>query len=179
MKKLIILLMIICLAACGCSKEETPKSETITETPTQEITTTPIPPANIKCDVCGRTADCKEIIRTRYDRDLQRDIDKAFYLCDNCYEGAVQDEKDIAEFNNINNALMIALTDEKYINLEGTINIGENGISVSSGLEDLLVYINGFLDTDKIKTSQNYTFELKNHMVYTEKRPKSILDTLD
>lgn len=179
MKKLITLLMIICLATCGCSKEETPKSEPITETPTQEITATPIPPANIKCDVCGRTADCKEIIRTRYDRDLQRDIDKAFYLCDNCYEGAVQDEKDIAEFNNINNALMIALTNEKYMNLEGTINIGENGISVSSGLEDLLVYINGFLDTDEIKTSQNYTLELKNHMVYTEKRPKSILDTLD
>jgi len=179
MKKILILLMMICIITCGCSKEETPAPEPVTEIPTQEITPTTIPTFNTACAVCGRQTDCKEIIRTRYNLDLQRDIDKAFYLCDNCYEGAVQDEKDLTVYHDLNMALIIALTDEKYMNLEGTINIGENGISVSPGLEDLLVYINGFLDTDEIKTSQNYTFELKNHMVYTEKKPKSILDTLD
>ena len=179
MKKLIALLMIICLAACGCSKEETPKSEPITETPTQEITTTPIPPANIKCDVCGRTADCKEIIRTRYDRDLQRDIDKAFHLCDNCYEGAVQDEKDIATFNDLKMALNIAITNEEYMNLEGTIDISEYGINASSGLEDLLKFVNDFFDTNELKTSRDYTIEIKNNRIYSEKNPKSILDTLD
>ena len=179
MKKLIVLLMIICLAACGCSKEETPKSEPITETPTQEITATPIPTINTKCAVCGRIADCKEIIRTRYDLDLQRDIDKAFYLCDNCYDGAVQDETDLATFHDLHLALLIALTNEKYMNLEGTISIGEYGIKASPELEDLLGYIKDFNDSKDLKTSRDYIIEIKNDMTYFEKNPKSILDTLD
>ena len=179
MKKLIVLLMIICLAACGCSKEETPKSEPITETPTQEITATPIPTINTKCAVCGRIADCKEIIRTRYDLDLQRDIDKAFYLCENCYGDALQDEKDLTVCHDLNMALLIALTDEKYMNLNGTITIDEYGISASSGLEDLLKYVKDFFDTDDLKTSRDYIIEIKNNMTYFEKNPKSILDTLD
>lgn len=179
MKKLIVLIIIICLAACGCSKEETPKSEPITETPTQEITATPIPTINTKCAVCGRIADCKEIIRTRYDLDLQRDIDKAFYLCDNCYDGAVQDETDLATFHDLHLALLIALTNEKYMNLEGTISIGEYGIKASPELEDLLGYIKDFNDSKDLKTSRDYIIEIKNNMTYFEKSPKSILDTLD
>ncbi len=179
MIKLIILLMIICLATCGCSKEETPKSNPVTETPTQEIMATPIPTNNTKCAVCGRTAECKEIIRTRYDLDLQRDVDKAFLLCENCYDDAVQDEKDLSTFNDLKMALNIAITNEKYMNLDGTISIGESGISVSSGLEDLLGYVKDFFDTDELKTSRDYMIELKNNMVYSDKNPKSILDTLD
>ncbi len=180
MKKLIILL-VICLMICGCSKQETPESkpEPVTEIPTQEITPTAIPTFNTACAVCGRQTDCKEIIRTRYDLDLQRDIDKAFYLCENCYGDALQDEKDLTVYHDLNMALMIALTDEKYMNLNGTITIDEYGISASSGLEDLLKYVKDFFDTDDLKTSRDYTIEIKNHTTYSGNGPKSILDTLD
>jgi hypothetical protein len=179
MKKLIVLLMIICLATCGCSKEETPAPEPVTEIPTQEITPTAIPTFNTACAVCGRQTDCKEIIRTRYDLDLQRDIDKAFYLCENCYGDALQDEKDLTVYHDLNMSLLIALTDEKYMNLNGTITIDEYGISASSGLEDLLKYVKDFFDTDDLKTSRDYTIEIKNHTTYSGNGPKSILDTLD
>lgn len=179
MKKLIIFLMIICLATCGCSKEETPVPKPVTEIPTQEITPTTIPTFNTACAVCGRQTDCKEIIRTRYNLDLQRDIDKAFYLCENCYGDALQDEKDLTVYHDLNMALMIALTDEKYMNLNGTITIDEYGVSASSGLEDLLKYVKDFFDTDDLKTSRDYTIEIKNHTTYSGNGPKSILDTLD
>lgn len=180
MKKLIILL-VICLMICGCSKQETPESEPepVTEIPTQTITPTAIPTFNTACAVCGRQTDCKEIIRTRYDLDLQRDIDKAFYLCENCYGDALQDEKDLTVYHDLNMALMIALTDEKYMNLNGTITIDEYGISASSGLEDLLKYVKDFFDTDDLKTSRDYTIEIKNHTTYSGNEPKSILDTLN
>ena len=179
MKKILILLMMICIITCGCSKEETPTPEPITEIPTQEITPTTIPTFNTTCAVCGRQTDCKEIIRTRYDLDLQRDIDKAFYLCENCYGDALQDEKDLTVYHDLNMSLMIALTDEKYMNLNGTITIDEYGISASSGLEDLLKYVKDFFDTDDLKTSRDYTLEIKNHTTYSGNGPKSILDTLD
>lgn len=178
MKKILILLMMICIITCGCSKEETPAPEPVTEIPTQEITPTAIPTFNTACAVCGRQTDCKEIIRTRYDLDLQRDIDKAFYLCENCYDDALQDEKDLTVYHDLNMALLIALTDEKYMNLNGTITIDEYGISASSGLEDLLKYVNDFFDTDDLKTSRDYTIEIKNHTTYSGNGPKSILDTL-
>ena len=75
-------------------------------------------------------------------------------------------------------ALMIALTDEKYMNLNGTITIDEYGVSASSGLEDLLKYVKDFFDTDDLKTSRDYTIEIKNHTTYSGNGPKSILDTL-
>ena len=180
MKKLIILL-VICLMICGCSKQETPESkpEPVTEIPTQEITPTAIPTFNTACAVCGRQTDCKEIIRTRYDLDLQRDIDKAFYLCENCYDDALQDEKDLTVYHDLNMSLMIALTDEKYMNMNGTITIDEYGVSASQGLEDLLKYVKDLFDTDDLKTSRDYTIEIKNHTTYSGNRPKSILDTLD
>lgn len=178
MKKILILLIMICIITCGCSKEETPTPEPVTEIPTQEITPTTIPTFNTACAVCGRQTDCKEIIRTRYDLDLQRDIDKAFYLCENCYGDALQDEKDLTVYHDLNMALMIALTDEKYMNLNGTITIDEYGISASSGLEDLLKYVKDFFDTDDLKTSRDYTIEIKNHTTYSGNGPKSILDTL-
>ena len=179
MKKILILLMMICIITCGCNKEEKPAPEPVTEIPTQEITPTAIPTFNTACAVCGRQTDCKEIIRTRYDLDLQRDIDKAFYLCENCYGDALQDEKDLTVYHDLNMALMIALTDEKYMNLNGTITIDEYGISASSGLEDLLKYVKDFFDTDDLKTSRDYTIEIKNHTTYSGNGPKSILDTLD
>lgn len=181
MKKILILLLAICLLVCGCSKEE-PKQESNpveTTSPTHELTPTAIPTFNTTCAVCGRMTDCKEIIRTRYDLDLQRDIDKAFYLCENCYGDALQDEKDLTVYHDLNMALMIALTDEKYMNLNGTITIDEYGISASSGLEDLLKYVKDFFDTDDLKTSRDYTIEIKNHTTYSGNGPKSILDTLD
>ena len=51
MKKILILLMMICIIACGCSKEETPAPEPVTEIPTQEITPTTIPTFNTACAV--------------------------------------------------------------------------------------------------------------------------------
>ena len=73
----------------------------------------------------------------------------------------------------------VILSNEKYMNLNGTITIDEYGISASSGLEDLLKYVKDFFDTDDLKTSRDYIIEIKNNMTYFEKNPKSILDTLD
>ena len=181
MKKILILLIMICIITCGCSKEETPAPEPVTEIPTQEITPTTIPTFNTACAVCGRQTDCKEIIRTRYDLGLQRDIDKAFYLCENCYGDDLQDEHDLNAYETLDNMLSIVLTlDEHFEKINGTVTINSSGVKVSPGLEDLLDKLkNSFDDFDTLKTKWEYTIEIKNMRFYTDNKPKSILDTLE
>lgn len=179
MKKLITLLMIICLATCGCSKQETPEPEPVTETPTQEITPTAIPAFNTTCAVCGRNTECKEIIRTRYSTEFQRDIDKAFYLCENCYDDALQDEKDLKAYNNLYFDIMLSTTQKECSDLKGTVTIYDNGISVSKGLEALLTYLEKNFGLESYKTSRKYSIEINGTMIFAIDEPKSILDTLD
>lgn len=186
MKKLIVLLMIICLITCGCSKEETPKSNPVTETPTQEIMTTPEPTPTDEptllttCAVCGKLDECQEIVRTRYSTEFKRDIDKVFYLCNKCYEDAIQDEKDLTTYKNLESMLSIVIaTDDRFSEVSGTITIGLNKVT-SPELKDLLsVLEEKFDDFNSLKTNNIYTIELLEGLILTKEKPKSILDTLD
>lgn len=121
--------MIICLATCGCSKEETPEPEPVTETPAQEITATPEPTptdepsptgevltAETTCVLCGRITKCTALIDKVWNSDLAMAVDKAYYLCDNCYPLAEDNQKDLDAYYDVLLALQTFFTSEDILN---------------------------------------------------------------
>lgn len=135
MKKIMVLLMVICLATCGCSKDEPPVSNPITETPTQEITATPEPTptdepspteevltAETTCVLCGRITKCTALIDKVWNSDLAMAVDKAYYLCDNCYlqmkESVEVYEKEYDDFTSLHFALNMYFGNADEVNHE-------------------------------------------------------------
>ena len=129
MKKLITIL-IICFVLCGCSKEETPEPEPVTETPTQEITPTeeitpepteePTPTeevltAETTCVLCGRITKCTALIDKVWNSDLAMAVDKAYYLCDSCYPLAETNQKDNDTYSEILMALDLYFSSEDVL----------------------------------------------------------------
>lgn len=180
MKKLLVIL-VICFVLCGCSKEETPEPEPITEIPIQEITPTAIPTLNAKCPICNRLTDCKEFIRTSYSLELKRDIEKAYYLCDNCYSQAEKDEADLKAYDYLVSDIMLAMTDKELTesDLHGTILISDEGVSFIDVNDTFLNCIHKiFIDDTRYKTSKVYKITIDKRLKETDK-PTSILDLID
>ena len=118
MRKVITILIILCITFCACSKSTgTPVSSesgtnipsnvkdgnlTPTATPTIEPTDKPIKTIIADCPVCGRKeTECKELIKKELDYSCMAYIEKAYYLCDSCYEQISQNEHDGEIINKI------------------------------------------------------------------------------
>ena len=108
MKK-IILLFIVCVMLGGCAKSNentvvdvTPTNVLSEETPSEisptnsvttsedtvglvEIAPTEVLTADTTCVMCGRITKCTALIDYVWNSDLEMAVEKAFYLCDNCY----------------------------------------------------------------------------------------------
>lgn len=130
MKKIITILIILCITFCACSKSaETPVSSesgtnipsdtkdgnlTPTATVTVEPTEKPIKTIIADCPICGRKeTECKEFVKKQYDTTLRTDIDKAYYLCDTCYEKVLENEHDCEIYDKIYKQLIVLITDDK------------------------------------------------------------------
>ena len=121
MKKTIILILSICLILCGCNKEETKTSETttptLTESDTPIISDTEQTSSKIEseCQICGEKLRCNVYTKEKWDNDLGMNIEKTYYLCDDCYAKILKNESECDNYNSIVMAANIACTDEKVI----------------------------------------------------------------
>lgn len=187
MKKLLLLSLILCLIVCGCSKEE-PKTDNKpieTTTPTTESTPTaeptPTEKPKIACQICGRITECNEFIQTRYNAKIDRDVDKAYYLCDKCYAEAETDEADVKTYDELKSYILLA-TAEKEVSekdLHGTVFVSKEGVSYIGVNDTMLNCIHKmFKDDTKFKTSKVYSITIDKYIDLSEK-PTSILDILD
>ena len=180
MKKLLIITLLLGILLIGCGKKEEPKE---VETPTATIQPTDeTKKVEGTCPVCGRIGECKEYIR-KID-----DFEKAYYLCDTCYDKAMQCEKDLETYDNLIMASNVASTYEdvsKWFkdNGEGKIIIDQNGVTFDNVGEAFIEGISkSFPDYETYKTSSEYTIIIKatdyGLTVSKGKAPVNILDTI-
>lgn len=193
MKKLIVLLMIICLATCGCSKQDEPTttntpSTTVTETPTKSESNSETNTDKMACALCGEITDCTGFTRKIWNNDIGDYVKKVYYLCPECYILATKNETDCINYENMiaNTQLAVAFKENyKIISSlegEGYIKMGPLGVTfenIEQGIIDQLYLIDPTLD--KIKTQNNYQIIIsygKNVYVAKDIEPVSILDTI-
>jgi len=155
MKKVITIIILFCFVLCACSKADsapvaTPSS-TNTPAPTQTAEITPTPtiastetptatPTPIEsdfnldttCVVCGRITYCKEFVKKSYDLDLGMFIEKAYYLCENCYPTVEENEAEINMFNDLYYALEMYFLDDE-IKDDSVIRKGFQDIEKKNG----------------------------------------------
>lgn len=192
MKKLIVLLMIICLAACGCSKQDEP---TATNTPTTAITETPTKSADtdsntdkMACALCGEITDCMAFTRKIWNSDIGDYVKKVYYLCDDCYVTASRNETDCLNYEAMleNTQLAVAFK-ENYKIISGLDGVGyiimdQSGVSfdnIEQGIIEQLYVIDPIFE--QIKTQKTYKIKItygKYVTVEKEIAPVSILDTI-
>ena len=102
MKKLITIVMIICIMLCGCSNSsETPVSDTQptnipTETPKAEITPTEMP-----CDICHKTGLCKPYECKRLDFEKYTYSSTDYFVCENCWNEIMDVEQDRVTYESL------------------------------------------------------------------------------
>ena len=150
MKKIIAILIILCITFCACSKSsETPVSSesgtnipsdtkdgnlTPTATVTIEPTDKPIKTIIADCPICGRKeTECKELVKKELDYSCMAYIDKAYYLCDSCYEQIYQNEHDGEIINKIKSVcwqlkFQDSLKEAAKSELGASIYVSEDGI---------------------------------------------------
>lgn len=136
MKKLITILMIICIILCSCNNAEVPQTQIDpTPVPTLEVTATPEPTpeptleptdeptpteeiltANTTCVMCGRITECQAFITNEYNIDLGMFVDKAYYLCSNCYPIAEANKKEVDNYNELKLALELYFMSDDVTN---------------------------------------------------------------
>ena len=140
MKKLIVLLMIICLDACGCSKQDEPTttdtpSTTVTETPTKSESNSETNTDKMACALCGEITDCTGFTRKIWNNDIGDYVKKVYYLCDDCYLTASRNETDCINYDNMIANLQLAVTSKEvykvisFLEGEGILKMGPTGIT--------------------------------------------------
>ena len=80
-------------------------------TPTEEILT-----ANTTCVMCGRITECQAFITNEYNIDLGMFVDKAYYLCSNCYPIAEANKKEVDNYNELKLALELYFMSDDVTN---------------------------------------------------------------
>lgn len=193
MKKLIVLLMIICLTSCGCSKQDEP---TATNTPTTAITETPTKSADtdsntdkMACALCGEVTDCMAFTRKIWNSDIGDYVKKVYYLCDDCYLTASRNETDCINYDNMIANLQLAVTSKEVYKVisslegEGILKMGPTGITFDNMEQCIIDELYAISPTlDQIETQKNYQIILsygKNVYIKRDIAPVSILDTID
>jgi len=187
MKKVITILIIMCITLCACSKEEPKVSDTpnesepqITEVPEEKI-------INTTCSVCGRITDCKEYIKTTYNLDLNDYLEKAFYLCDNCYDKVLVNEKECYNYSSILSAAQISMTYEDVMNYhkengDGFITISPKGVSYENICDQMKKTLKDCLGDDfetQMTTSRINTIKITEWGGIVQKyKPENILEML-
>lgn len=193
MKKLIVIL-IMCLALCGCSKEEptpttTPTSEP-TKEPTKEPTTAPTEAPTVTetpaediveyhCQVCGVSSNEKPL-------SVCAKGDAKYILCDDCYLDIVKSDTDCQIFQNILGIVEIAFADAEVFKENkslGTayIKINESGLSYENAGEKLQEKVNSYLESMGVTEypHQECLISITDGNLKTEKKPTNLLDTLE
>lgn len=186
MKKLIAIVMIICIMLCGCSKSsETPVSDVQptnipTETLKAEITPTEMP-----CDICHKTGNCKPYESKKWNPG-KADYDTVlFNICENCWDSVMANEQDIYNYDSIVTALNVIMTDTKaltyYKDKTFYVGLSKYGIDVSEEddwLKQKLQEILGIKSLTEIKATDDnaYIVKVENATLVTKyDPPKSIL----
>lgn len=198
MKKAITIVMIICIMLCGCTQAEnkpvspTPSTNvpTTTETPTELILENaneaePIVKKETSCSVCNRQTTCTEIIKKKYNLDLGMDIEKAYYICDNCYDKVIENEKECNDYESIVYALNIALTNEECVKSvtekgNGLVKIDKNGVIYENIGEPIQKKLKEILGNDfesQITTSKEAVIEVTDWLGVVKKT--SVINILD
>lgn len=128
MKKSFVIFLFFCLMTYSCKQTDTSPQATIT--PTQDIspietinidlTDTPIPTeelltAETTCVLCGRITKCTALIDKVWNSDLAMAVDKAYYLCDNCYPLVEANQKDLDTYSDIRMALDLYFSSEDVL----------------------------------------------------------------
>ena len=135
MKKSFICFLFFCFLLYSCKNNESSPEDVATPTqdkitPTQEImsnekivldlTETPVPTeetltAETTCVLCGRITKCTALIDKVWNSDLAMAVDKAYYLCDNCYPLAETNKKDNDTYSEILMALDLYFSSEDVL----------------------------------------------------------------
>ncbi|MBR3645839.1 MAG: hypothetical protein IKN54_05425 [Lachnospiraceae bacterium] len=194
MKKLIVLLMIICLATCGCSKQDEPTtadtpSTTVTETPTKSESNSETNTDKMACALCGEITDCTGFTRKIWNNDIGDYVKKVYYLCDDCYLTASRNETDCINYDNMIANLQLAVTSKEVYKIisslegEGILKMGPAGITFDNMEQCIIDELYALFPTlDQVETQKNYQIILsygKNVYIKRDIAPVSILDTID
>lgn len=173
MKKVITILMLMCITLCACSKEE-PK----TETTTPDVTETPV--VEEHCEKCNKKAVLKEF---KYGKQY-------FYVCDDCYTELDENITGCENYNAIVAAANIASTYEKVTDEvkelgDGYITIDKNGVTLENiGNETKKAMLNclpdlmDFRSPSKGVVKISFSKATSYIMVTREETPTNLIETM-
>ena len=193
MRKILLLLLFICILVCGCGKNETTdeqKTNDTTTIPEKEPTKTEkVQETNtekIACAVCGEITDCMSYTKKIWNNELGDYLKKAFYLCSDCYLDVVKNETDCINYECIIEDTQLALAFKENYKIisqlegEGYIKLTPSGFTfdnIEQGIIDQLYVIDPSFDT--IKTQKEYSIKVvygKYPSVIKDIEPVNILD---
>lgn len=191
MKKVITIVMIICIMLCGCSKSEpqttpttAPTSEPTkepTQAPTTAPTETPAKETDIEyhCQICGVSSLEKPL-------SVCTKGSAKYILCDDCYLDVVKSDTDCKIFQNIFDIVEISFADAKVFEENKTlgtayIKIKESGIIYENAGENLQEKVNAYLESMGVTEypHQECLISITDGNLKAEKKPTNLLDTLE
>lgn len=175
MKKVIIILMILCIMLCGCSKaaNEPASTTSTTNTPTEvekaEITPTKEPtPIEMPCDICHKTGMCKPYECKRLDFEKYTYSSTNYYVCENCWNEIMDVEQDRVTYETLISAAYNIMSDPKaqlyYKDQNLCISLAPNGILIlpDDWLENKLKELLG----ENCMTEMKSLNKDENHNIY-------------
>lgn len=143
MKKLIAIVMTICIMFCGCSKSsETPVSDAQptnipTETLKAEITSIEMP-----CDICHLTGNCKPYDCKRLNTEDFTYTTINYFVCEKCWTEIMDIEQDRVTYETLMSTVHTIIDDPKaqtYYSDKGLyISLAPQGIIISPAPDDWL-----------------------------------------
>lgn len=176
MKKLIAIVMIICIMLCGCSKapneptSTTPTTNIPTDVEKVEISPTEVPneyTLDGSCDICHKTKKLKEY---RYET-------VTYAVCEDCYNDKILGyESDYNVYDSIFGIVYIALTDdsifEKIKDEPVTITYDAFGITCSNSVISDYFIREFKMDLSEPSKVGSYEMIIDGNFVKKSKPPK-------
>jgi hypothetical protein len=187
MKKVITILITICILLCGCNKEA--PATTPTEQPVSTVTQEPTVDLP-KCALCKNPGTLQEYVVGVWDEELGRERRKAWDVCGDCYNKLKAIEKDAETYNLVFQVAGIALADaevykENMSSDAGYIIIDQSGIyyenigaKYKASLEKNFADIFGKNFGTTVYTDQEYTIKVEKATCSREQAPQIPLASL-